>query len=207
MGGFGSGRQEMGRDRKFPDEFFRLDIRCCHREGVLKAGNQFVMKWSRAGKEVASIEVEVRADDLVLSYRHKKADGGWTEIRSPIRLDWTRCPFGGSRPWLICPSPTCERRVAILYGKELFLCRQCQKLVYESQYELADARAFRKVERLQQRFGWAPGFFFGAGERPKGMHHQTFVRRHEEYETAFKEAKVLVDDSLALLNWLSTHPC
>ena len=49
-----------------------------------------------------------------------------------LRLAWTPCNYGGSRPWFLCPG--CDRRAAILYveGGRL-LCRPCLGLSYPSQ--------------------------------------------------------------------------
>lgn len=53
--------------------------------------------------------------------------------RTPmIFLTSTRCNYGGTREWFICPS--CSRRVGILYReKDNFRCRKCLNLVYYSQ--------------------------------------------------------------------------
>jgi hypothetical protein len=49
-----------------------------------------------------------------------------------LRLTWTPCNFGGSRPWFMCEG--CGRRVAIVYGLWSFLvCRICLDLPYASQ--------------------------------------------------------------------------
>src|SRR5476651_267039 len=50
----------------------------------------------------------------------------WPEQRrsQSIAVTWTRCNFGGRRPWFIC---SCKKRVAVLFPGflDLLLCRTC----------------------------------------------------------------------------------
>ena len=46
-----------------------------------------------------------------------------------IRASWTRCHFGGSRPWLVC---ACGKHAAKLYQGEFFYeCRKCSNMAYQ----------------------------------------------------------------------------
>ncbi len=49
-----------------------------------------------------------------------------------ILISYSKCNYGGSRKWLVCPK--CNRRTGLLYRKPiqaLFLCRICHNLTYE----------------------------------------------------------------------------
>src|SRR5690242_1091836 len=58
----------------------------------------------------------------------------WSKDRPPQRVPilWTRCKFGGGRPWFQCP---CGRRVAKLYWglSTIYRCRHCKEAIYASQ--------------------------------------------------------------------------
>lgn len=60
---------------------------------------------------------------------------------TPVYLDWTACHLGGQRPWFLCPTRGCGRRIANLYGGAIFACRHCYRLAYPSQRETPDDRA------------------------------------------------------------------
>ena len=63
-----------------------------------------------------------------------------------IPVIWTRCHFGGMRPWLVC---LCEKRVAKLYPGifGLFCCRKCGNLAYQSQLRAAKAGSIAKHKK------------------------------------------------------------
>jgi hypothetical protein len=96
-------------------------------------------------------------------------------------------PFGGSRPWFLCPANGCNRRAAILYsGGGGFACRRCLGLAYRTQHEQPDGRLLIKAERQWARLGWA---FGEEGPKPKGMYWRTFnriaERAAEAHEASF----------------------
>jgi hypothetical protein len=70
-----------------------------------------------------------------------------------IRVSWTRCHFGGFRPWLHCPH--CERRVARLFkGFAGYCCRACcGNPIYETQRRSRKGRAYLQAYRIRQRLG------------------------------------------------------
>ena len=105
-------------------------------------------------------------------------ESNWpTHRRSQIiPVVWTRCHFGGMRPWFICP---CEKRVAKLYPGVLgfYCCRKCGNVTYRSQQQGRKSRLYRKaqeIRRLLQDEG-RPGVS-ALPERPRGMHRKTFGR-------------------------------
>jgi hypothetical protein len=184
LGGLGSGNRYRFGKKTTTDECRSLDVRRFNREGLLKSGNLFSWRWSRAGQEVASIGALVYQDKLVLSYR-SKSGGEWEDVKEPVALEWTPCNFGGERPWFVCPGVRCGRRVAILYGPGMyFLCRRCYDLRYESQREDKKTRALRRAQRIRTRLGGSANMMEPFPEKPKGMHHDTYVRLFWEHHEA-----------------------
>jgi hypothetical protein len=200
LGGLGSGNRYRSDKKITTDECRSLDIRRFHREGLLKPGHWFSWSWRRAEQEVASVGALVYEDKLVLSYR-SKSGGEWEDVREPVSLEWTPCNFGGERPWFVCPGAVngkrCGRRVAILYGPgKYFLCRHCYDLRYESQREDKKDRALRRAQKVRQRLGGSANILESFPERPKGMHHDTYMRLFREHHEAEMEHLVGVREWL-----------
>jgi hypothetical protein len=143
MGGEGSGNWYRFNKKTTTGECQSVDVRYLHREGLLKQGSWFSLRWSRAGRETGSIRCAVigneKPERVLLVYRHRSGPGReWEDVKESVPLTWTACNFGGERMWFICPGAGCGRRVAVLYGPgRYFLCRHCYDLVYESQGENA----------------------------------------------------------------------
>jgi hypothetical protein len=189
VGGLGSGNRYRFDKKTTTDDCHSLDVRDLYREGMLKPGCRFRSSWSRAGKEVASIRGFVYRDQVVLSYRHRSGLGGeWEDVKEPVSLEWTPCNFGGERPWFVCPGVTCGRRVAVLYGPgRYFLCRHCYDLRYESQREDKKDRALRRAQKISMRLGGSADMLEPFPQRPKGMHHDTYMRLFWEHHEAQME--------------------
>jgi hypothetical protein len=154
------------------EQYHRIDIRVLHREGYLLPGSRFAITSSRAGDETGIIDGSAEPDYLVLI--GAGVPGRYMPPGQIVKLCWTVCNYGGKRPWFVCPSPVCSRRVAILYDNAgSFACRPCCKLVYKSQRLPVDRRGLRQAQLI--RIGAAsrrkeeefPG-------RPKGMHRRTY---------------------------------
>jgi hypothetical protein len=92
-----------------------------------------------------------------------------------IRVSWTWCNFGGSRPWLICQ---CGRRVARLFmGLGGYYCRSCcGDPVYESQRRSKKARSYLQAYRLRQRLGGSRPVTDPLPARPYRMQRKTYAR-------------------------------
>jgi hypothetical protein len=93
-------------------------------------------------------------------------------VTYPVAIAETRCNYGGTRPWFLCPARGCGRRVRKLYlGNRYFACRHCYRLRYASQTEHRRERLERRRYKLIRRMG-------GDGERwperPHGMHRSTY---------------------------------
>jgi hypothetical protein len=93
-----------------------------------------------------------------------------------IRVSWTRCRFGGLRPWLHCPY--CQRRGAKLFnGLAGYCCRACVgNPPYASQTKSAETRRHFEACKLRMRLGGSPSLTEPFPKKPKGMHRRTYVR-------------------------------
>lgn len=176
MGGINSGRHWHWDAKSTTDDYRSIDVRRWKRDGLLKPDLFFKWQWSRHDKVIASIGVRTGSDRVTLIYRHKKGDKNWKDEKYPIFLDSTNCHLGGERPWFLCPARGCGRRVAILYGGDIFACRRCYQLAYQSQRETDYDRAARRADKIRGKLGWEPGILNITGGRPKGMHWKTFER-------------------------------
>ena len=126
----------------------------------------------------------LRTAPQLIEYRGPK----WPIDRPPQRIpiQWTRCNYGGKRPWLTC---LCGRRVGKLYrGSVCLACRQCAEATYESQKKSRRGRLFRKASRIRARLGdfGRPGIDpFPA--RPSGMQRKIYSRLKTRAEIIERE--------------------
>ena len=169
------------REKECTDDYRALSMTRLKRDGCLTIGHRFEWSWSRWGKTLASINIEVESRcALRLSYTSSSRGSEPQQHNYVVSLDWTPCHLGGERPWFRCPD--CDRRVLKLYGSARFVCRRCLRLNYPSQQ--ADKR-YRPIERawqLRQKLGCDLGPLDVPAEwikRPKGMHRRTFARHLE----------------------------
>ena len=181
MGRKGSGRRHWD-TKDSTDDYMAIDIRRWKRAGLLVTGSSFSSYWSRNGEAVASVRVSTETNRVVLTYSHRRVGEDWQYESYPVHLEWTSCNLGGKRPWFLCPFHNCSRRVAILYGKGIFACRQCCELAYPSQREAGDDRAARRANRIRDKLGWKLGILHGKGWKPKGMHWSTYGRLTAEHD-------------------------
>lgn len=193
VGGLGSGRRWHYGCSQTTDDYRVLDIRPINRDGLLIPGKSFRWQWLSRGQVLATIDIRIQTDRLILSYRARSVGKGWIEKCYPVDISWTACNFGGVRPWFRCPAIGCGRRCAILYGGTVFACRKCFALAYQSQRESLYDRKASRANKIRDQLGWEPGFLNGSGLRPKGMHRHTFDRLVAEHDT-------LVDSSLMNLH-------
>jgi hypothetical protein len=193
VGGVGSGNWYRFNKKTTTDECHSVDVRYLQRNGLLKPGGWFSLRWSRAGRETGSIggvvSGDARPDRVTLLYRPRRGLGGeWEDVREPVELAWTACNFGGERPWFICPGAGCGRRVAVLYGPgRYFLCRHCYDLRYESQRENKMYRALHRAQDIRQRLGGSANMTEPFPDKPKGMHWRTYERLWWEHHEAEME--------------------
>jgi hypothetical protein len=178
MGGPGSGNRWRYQAKSTTDEYRSFDVRCLARHGRLKPGYCGSWKWTHDG---ATIKVQSECERVILTYRHRRGGEEWRNKQYSVRLVRTRCHFGGSRVWFICPAHGCGRRVAILYGGDIFACRHCYRLAYASSRQDAADRAATRAEGVRARLGWGDGILNGEASKPKWMRWRTFNRLAAEH--------------------------
>jgi hypothetical protein len=167
-----------------------IDVRRWHREGQLRAGQYFSCSWTRDGEPSGKINVHTGCDEVVLSYRAQNWGGSkWKSIEQRIPIARTACHLGGRRPWFVCSVYSngryCGRRVAVLYGAgELFACRRCYGLAYESQQETPMQRGVSKAQKIRMRLGGSVNLFEPFPEKPLRMHWRTYLRLRARGEAA-----------------------
>ena len=145
MGGFGSGRSGW---RPIAEHMLRLDVRRLHREGWLRPGLAFTLKWSWRDEPAGNICIVTNTDSIRLLYTHGSGENRET-MDYPVNLDWTPCNYGGTRTWFLCPR--CGRRVGVLFGGKRFLCRHCQGVAYAVENENRLDRLLRRSNMLRER--------------------------------------------------------
>ena len=142
MGGFGSGMYSRDDTRVPVERCYSIDINYALQQGALRPCVYMTMRWftedAWGGTETrASIGVEGAPRGIKLHYTTTDYKGNETKHDYSVPVVWTRCHFGGRRPYFICPGivngVTCMRRVAKLYkapASAYFLCRHCHNLTY-----------------------------------------------------------------------------
>lgn len=170
MGGFGSGRP--GWKRK-TGEMLRLDVVWLNKRGCLSLGKAGIITWTSGYGNKSSISFESTGGALRLTFT-VSVDGAEREsVVQMVHLERTPCRLGGGRSWFLCPG--CGRRVGVLYGQRLFLCRVCHRLTYASQCEGQSDRLLRRANLLRARLGGEPGIS-AMIRKPKRMRWATFER-------------------------------
>jgi hypothetical protein len=99
-----------------------------------------------------------------------------------VRVSWTWCHFGGTRPWLHCPF--CEIRVRRLFkGLAGYFCRPCVgDPPYESQLRNDTARAYLRAYRMRERLGGSRPVVDPIPPRPFRMWRRTYDQICAEIE-------------------------
>lgn len=137
----------------------------------------------------------VRAYDerLQLSYSVKVGRDEWHRLDETVDIHRAACPFGGSRPYFVCPgrlNGVCGRRVIKLYtGGQYFLCRHCLHLSYACQREQPWDRKARRAVKIRERLGGEPGIYCPFPEKPAGMWWRTYDRLTLEANDAASAAE------------------
>jgi len=143
-----------------------IDVREIHRAGLLAGGwvtLQPSLRWP------SIVTMRAARYRVVVELRNQA-------VPQSIRVSWTRCHFGGDRPWLHCPH--CDRRVARLFkGFGGYCCRTCcGSPIYESQRRSAKARAYLQAYKLRQRLDGSRPVVDALPPRPPGMRQKTYAR-------------------------------
>lgn len=114
-------------DRLVCEDFLRLDIREL-------SFDTDAPEWEYP---VSLIAVSMALDHVRVQY-----DG----LDHRVEIERTRCNYGGTRPWFLCPA--CGDRRAVLYtlsGGGFFGCQRCLRLLYLSECEDTFERSLLKV--------------------------------------------------------------
>lgn len=144
----------------------QIDVQTLHRAGLLLAGTS-TWTWPAPQNKrgTAGRGFGVDADEWGITLRFYVNE---VECARRIGITRTLCNFGGTRPWFVCPA--CGERVGVLFQLSAeYLCRHCHKVSYRSQRASLCSRTWIKQRKIERRLG--PNF-----ERPKGMHHKTYLR-------------------------------
>jgi hypothetical protein len=165
MGGSGSGRRCYS--KATTSNYHQLDVRDWHRHGWLGRPFFFCHWWK------VELAASTRSAPDVVRLYHRN-DQARQSIPDRVRLEWTPCNYGGSRPWFLCPG--CGRRVAILYGAGSFACRHCRQLAYDSQNDSGWRRSINQARVARMKLGASANLTEPLPERPKGMHRRTYRR-------------------------------
>jgi hypothetical protein len=135
------------------------------------------------GKASCSVVVPTETDAVILMFKPGGEEGnGSKSVEQCVPLVWTRCHFGGARPWFRCVAYVggrlCGRRVAKLYLRDapVFGCRQCCGLAYASQSENPRYRAISRVQNIRMRLGGSADLVKPFPKKPREMHRWTYYR-------------------------------
>lgn len=106
---------------------------------------------------------------IVIEYRHRS-------VPQSIQISWTRCNYGGGRPYFHCPD--CDRRAWRLFrALQGYACRVCcGRPIYESQRCSAKGRKYLKAFRLRQRLGGSWPVLDPIPVRPPRMQRRVYER-------------------------------
>ncbi len=126
-----------------------LDLNQLIRARLLVPNTHFEWCWrDREGRSLGRMGVSVKIDHLLLDYEVKTQEG-LRHFNERITLTRTPTRFGGHRQWLCCPG--CQNRAVVLYAlQEVFRCRKCQGLLYQSQYPPRN-RSYGRKHRILGR--------------------------------------------------------
>ncbi len=165
------------------ESFRSLDARAMQREGLFQQSWSGLWWWKDpvSMKTNASIQVRTTNTTLWISYQI-----GGQQIGESFSIRKLPCYFGGYRVVLECPR--CHRQSSILYIRfQLFRCRTCHGLTYESQSEGKLGRLAIKRHKLATSLS-------ERGDRPHGMHSSTYTK----LRSALLEIDEAIDDYISV---------
>ena len=196
MGGRGSGRRSSYSGKAETNDSMPLDIRKISRNGLLVPGNSFSWQWLVCKREVASINIQVDLQSVMLSFRMKSTD---ELVEQRVQTQTSPCNMGGQRHWFTCPR--CSKRVAVLYALgRYYACRLCGGLGYATQKEGVGDRAMTKADKLRKRLGWPAGIAHGDGCKPKGMHWKTYWQLKSRHDALVQVSLYDISRKLGFLH-------
>ena len=150
--------------------------------------------------------MRTETDAVILMFKPRGTESnGLKSVEQRVPLVWTRCHFGGARPWFRCVAylggRACGRRVAKLYLRgHVFACRQCYGLAYASQSENPRYRAISRVQKIRMRLGGSANLLERFPKKPRGMHRTTYYRLLHKAMAAHERSIALESDYLRRSN-------
>ncbi len=140
--------------RPVSEDLHKVDIYWLKKRGILTGYQYQSLSWSSRGEKTGSIDIVTNIDDsdcyAKLSYTiTRRSTGKKDEFQYKVPIVTTSCYFGGVRYWFKCPAVGCGRRVAKLYqGQDIFACRHCYNVSYQSRNETKTYRTYPFNELL-----------------------------------------------------------
>lgn len=170
-----NGYSYKGQRKLTVSECYDIDIFTLKKIGGLSSENcSYKFVW--CDEDNNKVGIVKKGDILNFKYVVTNKKTGERRIYDyPVNITYTKCNYGGSRSWFICP--ICGRRVAKLYAKnDQFCCRTCNNLSYRSCQTSGDimAQVDRKIYKLQDKLKMKRKVYRTGGIRPKGMHQDKY---------------------------------
>lgn len=191
MGGLGSGRPPQNR---LSNSYKQVTVRKLQQTGALEPGQVTSWQWTERGQVVTFAGITAENTGLQVLYSWWSVSEDWVCSNWFLRLDKTNCNYGGSRPWLLCPTPGCQRRMYILYGDRDIACRTCRHLSYPSQRVAPPDRFIYRSQKLRLRLGGTADTTLPFPPKPAGMPSFTYTKLGLRAHRAEVEAgKQLID--------------
>jgi hypothetical protein len=127
MGGAGSGSWYRFGKKTTTEECHSVDVRHLHRDGLLKPGSSFSLRWSRAGRETGSIRGVVDSScppkSMTLLYRHRSGLGGeWEDMSERVLLGGLRATSEERGPGFSAPERTAAGGLRFFTGRGATSC-------------------------------------------------------------------------------------
>ena len=145
---------------------FSIDVRDWSRQGLLCDGWEF--PWLCSASQLytemdLTVRVETDAAALSISSRNH-GEMRWKHLEQYLPIERTACHLGGSRAWFRCNAyldgKPCGRRIAVVYSTgDLFACRHCHGLTYNSRQENPKSRSISQSRKIRMRLGGSPNLF------------------------------------------------
>jgi hypothetical protein len=179
----------------------RMDIRRLQRDGLLTPGRAFGWQWTVCGKEVASIQIRTEVDRVILNYRNRSNGGEWQTDGIPGAAG-----MDGLQAWGAIVLGSFARRKDA--GGAWRLCSAAQSSLagIVTSWPMSASGKLMMIERLRRagtirrRLGWQAGIANPTGDKPKGMHWQTFWRLKAEHDAFANASWAGMAERLGLLS-------
>lgn len=158
-------------------ELPQIDCRAWFKEGKLTADGPREYRIYGSSLSGACLHADAHFQRLELCLRRWANGKPFDWAHCTVRIIFTPCHYGGSRPWFCCPRSGCQRRVAVLHlASTEIACRKCLDLGYQSQRQNKGTRALEIARRSRLLLGGSINLTLPPPTRPKGMHAKTYHR-------------------------------